>query len=150
MSFARSASRSSGDIDRGRSGFDLAQRMMAQVASAVATMSSRDWITEAPSGLYRHRTVRLKKPVAVVPNCVVSSEGPPAEGQEHCCGAQPGSPDKQLGRELTLSRVRSDAPVDSLHEGTTDQLDPCNNRHQQQGRRQNPQNVASLNHCKHT
>src|SRR6476646_5465234 len=66
MSFARSASRSSADIGRGRSGFDLAQRMIAQVASAVATTSNRDWITEAPSGLCQHRTGRLNKPVFAI------------------------------------------------------------------------------------
>jgi len=78
------------------------------------------------------------------------SEDPPADGQEYGCGAQPGSPEKQLRRELTFRRIRSGAPVDALHEGTTDQLDPCHNRHQQQDGCQDAQHVAGLNHCKHT
>ena len=57
-------------------------------------------------------------------------EDPPGDGQEHGRAAQPGSPEKQLGRELALSLVHSSAAVRSLQQRAAGQLDPCDTGHQ--------------------
>ena len=55
---------------------------------------------------------------------------PRGDGQKHGCAAQPGSPEKQLGRELALSLVHSSAAVRSLQQRAAGQLDPCDTGHQ--------------------